>query len=283
MGERIPSDEEIEGALDNGTVKGCRVLYVEARRARASESALAKENHAKTRALMGRDERIAELERQIAEAREFQCEDCDAPFGGIIDFDTNDPEPKSSGVWFCGHCWNEGITEARAHAAKEATKRAEAAEQRIAELEREVALYREGVEDAAHEARERAEAAESKLREVERELDDWRKATGFSDPDLLGAFLSRETVPEWTARVGRVEAERRAELERQVEARREALASLSKRVEQDIASKDYRYLPDHACAECVPGGEILIEGFRCGRHGALALLASPPPKPEGGG
>jgi hypothetical protein len=32
---------------------------------------------------------------------------------------------------------------------------------------------------------------------------------------------------------------------------------------------------DHACAECCPGDSMVIAGFRCGRHIAFALLASP--------
>jgi hypothetical protein len=29
-------------------------------------------------------------------------------------------------------------------------------------------------------------------------------------------------------------------------------------------------LPDHACAECVPGGELVKAGFQCVYHEALA-------------
>src|SRR5512137_695391 len=32
-------------------------------------------------------------------------------------------------------------------------------------------------------------------------------------------------------------------------------------------------LPDHACAECVPGGPIVVPGFRCREHAARAALA----------
>ena len=31
-------------------------------------------------------------------------------------------------------------------------------------------------------------------------------------------------------------------------------------------------MPDHACAQCVPGGDITIPGFVCGQHVAQALL-----------
>lgn len=33
---------------------------------------------------------------------------------------------------------------------------------------------------------------------------------------------------------------------------------------------EHRLLPDHACRECVPHGEMLIEGFKCVKHKALA-------------
>lgn len=33
------------------------------------------------------------------------------------------------------------------------------------------------------------------------------------------------------------------------------------------------HLPDHACAECVPGGPIVDPGFRCREHAARAALA----------
>jgi len=32
-------------------------------------------------------------------------------------------------------------------------------------------------------------------------------------------------------------------------------------------------MPDHACAQCVPGGDITIPGFVCGQHVAQALLS----------
>lgn len=32
-------------------------------------------------------------------------------------------------------------------------------------------------------------------------------------------------------------------------------------------------LPDHACAECIPGGPIVKPGFRCREHAARAALA----------
>lgn len=50
----------------------------------------------------------------------------------------------------------------------------------------------------------------------------------------------------------------------------EALASLERQ------TRDHRFMPDHACAECVPNSEILVAGFQCGRHAARALLAKVP-------
>ncbi len=38
----------------------------------------------------------------------------------------------------------------------------------------------------------------------------------------------------------------------------------------------YGYALDHACAECVPGGEMVQPDLRCGFHEATAVLASPP-------
>jgi hypothetical protein len=34
---------------------------------------------------------------------------------------------------------------------------------------------------------------------------------------------------------------------------------------------------DHACAECIPWGTILITGFRCGRHATPSALRSGEP------
>ena len=33
-------------------------------------------------------------------------------------------------------------------------------------------------------------------------------------------------------------------------------------------------LPDHACNECVPGGEIVVPGFVCGFHKAARIMES---------
>lgn len=53
------------------------------------------------------------------------------------------------------------------------------------------------------------------------------------------------------------------------------IAELTAEVEQ-MASWIVRHgqkVTDHACAECLPDGEILIHGFRCGWHTAIARNA----------
>lgn len=53
----------------------------------------------------------------------------------------------------------------------------------------------------------------------------------------------------------------------------EALAKLVRQVDRHAASVFGRaWMPDHACRECVPRGEIVVEGFRCGLHLARAAL-----------
>jgi len=53
------------------------------------------------------------------------------------------------------------------------------------------------------------------------------------------------------------------------------IAELTAEVEQ-MASWIVRHgqkVTDHACADCLPGGEILVHGFRCGWHAAIARNA----------
>lgn len=38
---------------------------------------------------------------------------------------------------------------------------------------------------------------------------------------------------------------------------------------------------DHACAECVPHSDILVEGFRCAYHEGKALVAAQTPETQG--
>ena len=39
-------------------------------------------------------------------------------------------------------------------------------------------------------------------------------------------------------------------------------------------------LPDHACKDCAPYGEILVDGFQCDYHRAKAMLAAEQTKGE---
>lgn len=48
----------------------------------------------------------------------------------------------------------------------------------------------------------------------------------------------------------------------------DALESLVKQFDRN----GVRFLPDHACAECVPESEMLVAGFLCGNHAARAAL-----------
>jgi hypothetical protein len=41
-----------------------------------------------------------------------------------------------------------------------------------------------------------------------------------------------------------------------------------------------QWLPDHACAECVVFGELIVTGFRCVYHEAKAYLGALPPAPD---
>lgn len=50
-----------------------------------------------------------------------------------------------------------------------------------------------------------------------------------------------------------------------------ALRKLSRQVEQHHQHHSRFYL-DHACGQCVPGGEAVRDDFLCGRHEALAAL-----------
>lgn len=70
-------------------------------------------------------------------------------------------------------------------------------------------------------------------------------------------------------------AELRARV-RELEAERLKLAKHVARA----ASVHPERVHDHACAECIPDGEIIISGFRCAVHLALSVVASPN-DPEG--
>lgn len=64
---------------------------------------------------------------------------------------------------------------------------------------------------------------------------------------------------------------------------REALANLYTKLKRTLddggRGGPIWWLPDHACVECVPNGDILVEGFLCAEHAASAAL-NPPPSAE---
>lgn len=67
-----------------------------------------------------------------------------------------------------------------------------------------------------------------------------------------------------------------ADLERREAKLRGPLTALSRRVESVIASGSWSLSPDHACRECMPNGESLVDGFRCSRHAAFGRSRSEP-------
>lgn len=83
----------------------------------------------------------------------------------------------------------------------------------------------------------------------------------------IGNEHSEEWLVEAAAFLSAAVAEREARL-------RGALEKLSRQVEMHY-HPDFsrRFYPDHACGECVPGGEAVRDDFKCGRHEALAVLA----------
>lgn len=59
-------------------------------------------------------------------------------------------------------------------------------------------------------------------------------------------------------------------------------ADVTRKLARYIVETAHRMLGrvvDHACAQCVPGGEIVVPGFRCALHLAEQVLATPP-RPE---
>jgi hypothetical protein len=54
----------------------------------------------------------------------------------------------------------------------------------------------------------------------------------------------------------------------------ETLCDERTRLAKFISNATLRWPKDHACAECVPGGEIVVPGFRCAVHLALSIVAA---------
>lgn len=101
--------------------------------------------------------------------------------------------------------------------------------------------------------------AEEAERAIARIIEDRRKA--------WDAYLATKATLE--------AAEKRAEQAEEAALKAGNLVrALSRQIEREI-SRGRLWQPDHACAECVPDGEILIPGFRCARHAALLIAAEP--------
>lgn len=85
-----------------------------------------------------------------------------------------------------------------------------------------------------------------------------------SAPDALATAYMQ--VAALTARAEKAEAERDAAV-----AHAAALVLLSK--QSEMAHETHPFLPDWACAACRPESDMLIAGFRCGRHAARDALS----------
>lgn len=62
-----------------------------------------------------------------------------------------------------------------------------------------------------------------------------------------------------------------AEMVDELEQQRDELLAELERAQKWIAHRG-NGLPDHACAQCVPHSDILIEGFVCAYHTAIAKV-----------
>ena len=103
----------------------------------------------------------------------------------------------------------------------------------------------------------------ARLAQAERERDALKAALEEREHDMhmrIRAGYDKTVADCWRARVSELEGVL-TKLERQ--------------------TRDHDFLPDHACAECVPTGEIIVPGFQCGRHAAKRVLSSPGSRKEG--
>ena len=106
---------------------------------------------------------------------------------------------------------------------------------------------------------------------------------------MLNSMLSRAAVKS-RSRANTVKRQRNrlldevSELKRklaEVEGARDALRELN--VELSCALKSLLaivewehiqkvWMPDHACKQCRPGSELIVDGFKCGLHAARAVV-----------
>lgn len=114
----------------------------------------------------------------------------------------------------------------------------------------------------------RAEKAEAALDELE------AKVHAEETPHRTRMRLAEAHLTEAHAAIAANDA-RHAEAIAAVRARAEhaeaELNALAKYITQ-LPAREYRH--DHACAECVPGGPVVVAGFRCAVHIAIAVRAT---------
>lgn len=84
-----------------------------------------------------------------------------------------------------------------------------------------------------------------------------------TNDDIVGCISSLKR------KLAEVEAERDALRELNVELSC-ALKSLLVIVEWEHIQKVW--MPDHACKQCRPGSELIVDGFKCGLHAARAVV-----------
>jgi hypothetical protein len=116
--------------------------------------------------------------------------------------------------------------------------------------------------EAKEAAERRVVAAEARVREVEREVRERRE-------EACAETMKRRNAE---ARLSEAVAERDA-ARAEGELLREAMARAHRWI-RDVAetrerdAKPFPVIFDHACAECIPHGEIVKPGFRCAVHEA---------------
>lgn len=115
-------------------------------------------------------------------------------------------------------------------------------------------------------------ALEARLADAERELEVAREGYRKLASDYLERHMQLAEALD-LARDAARETERSAERIVELETQAAARTLLVEKLARWISNHATDMPPDHACAECVPGGPIVIVGHRCGRHEALRFIA----------
>jgi hypothetical protein len=158
-------------------------------------------------------------------------------------------------------------------------------------------------------AEERAQKAEAEVASLQRRLnalpadwledsslETWFPMTAAELAELRARLSESEQSRELTCQAGHILADQirtlKSDIEgfrkwqRETEIERDAARASEQRLRSDLESARKwitRYVPesfaDHACAQCRPNSEILIEGFVCEFHKALAATPAEPAAP----